>query len=179
MARPSKPIHLVQGHRTKAEKEKREKEEKRLMTGTSFKADLEVSNDPIALKEFNRLKKLFKKINKDEGLQENVINRYCKLHSECFYYGEQIKHKKEDLKILMEAYQNAEFDTLNYISKKDNILSLILQCDKKIMEKRKMMLDIEKENIMTISSVLRSIPKKPEEEKESDPIANFLAARRG
>ena len=35
-------------------------------------------------------------------------------------------------------------------------------CDKLLQQKRKMLLDIEKENIMTIASALRSVPKKAE-----------------
>lgn len=45
-------------------------------------------------------------------------------------------------------------------------------------KKRGMMLDIEKECIMTIASALRSIPKKPEKEEEQDPMAALLARRR-
>jgi hypothetical protein len=37
----------------------------------------------------------------------------------------------------------------------DNIIS----CDKQLMSKRKMLLDIDKENVMTVQSALRSIPK--------------------
>ena len=50
-----------------------------------------------------------------------------------------------------------------------NIVSL----DKQIQAKRKMLLDIEKENVMTIASALRSIPKK--EDKEADnPLLKVL-----
>ena len=38
--------------------------------------------------------------------------------------------------------------------------SNIIALEKQIMNKRKMTLDIEKENLMTISGALRSIPKK-------------------
>ena len=45
--------------------------------------------------------------------------------------------------------------------------------DKQIQSKRKMLLDIEKENVMTIASALRSIPKK--EDKETDkPLLKVL-----
>jgi len=43
-----------------------------------------------------------------------------------------------------------------------------------IDKKRKMMLEIDKENVMTISAALRSIPKQPE--KKENPL---LAALRG
>jgi phage terminase small subunit len=174
MARPSKPIRLVKGHRTKAEKEKREKEEKRLLTGTPFRENEDVASDPIAHKEFTRLKKIFKKIDKDDGLQENVINRYCKLHSECFFYAGQVEVKIAKLTELKNRFDANEIEFLAYMELDSKITSEILACDKKIMEKRKMMLDIEKENIMTIASALRSVPKKVEESKELDPMEKIL-----
>jgi hypothetical protein len=174
VGRPSKPIQLVKGHRTKAEKEKREKEEKRLLTGTSFRENVDVANDSIAHKEFTRLKKLFKKINKDEGLLENVINRYCKLHSECFYYVELMKNKKCQLEELKNRLNSNEIEYLTYLEYQSKITSEMLSCDKKIMEKRKMMLDIEKENIMTFASSMRSIPKKVEEDENIDPMEKLL-----
>jgi sRNA-binding regulator protein Hfq len=174
MGRPSKPIKLVKGHRTKAEKEKREKEEKRLLTGTSFKPDGEVSKDPIALKEFLRLKKLFKKIDKDDGLHENLINRYCKMHSACFFYKEWIEKKKKLLEELETRLKSNEIDVLVYLDYQNKISAEISQYDTKLKEKWKMMLDIEKESLMTFAAAMRAIPKKPDEEKEINPFDNIV-----
>jgi len=44
-----------------------------------------------------------------------------------------------------------------------NLISL----DRQVQAKRKMLLDMEKENIMTIASSLRSIPKKQENKKNA------------
>jgi hypothetical protein len=60
MARPTKPLSLVQGHRTKAEKAVREKAENALLTGTQLKESSDVKNDRLAHKEFTRIKKLLK-----------------------------------------------------------------------------------------------------------------------
>ena len=49
-----------------------------------------------------------------------------------------------------------------------NLISL----DKQVQTKRKMLLDIEKENIMTIASALRSVPKKTE--KKENPLLAAL-----
>jgi phage terminase small subunit len=179
MGRPPKPIALVKGHKTKAEKEKREKEEKRLLTGTPLKEDLDVAKDEAAHKEFVRIKKILKKINKDDGLQENVINRYCKLHSECLFYCEQINQKKEQIKELRKKLESQEIDYLSYLDKEGSLTNQLLGFDNKLMQKRKMMLDIEKENIMTIASVLRSIPKKPSEDEQIDPMQAYLKKRNG
>ena len=40
-----------------------------------------------------------------------------------------------------------------------------------------MLLDIEKECVMTISAALRAIPKQEQEEDDNDPMAEFLASR--
>jgi hypothetical protein len=47
-----------------------------------------------------------------------------------------------------------------------------MSIDKMVQTKRKMLLDIEKENIMTIAAALRSIPKK--EEKSSNKLLEAL-----
>ena len=43
----------------------------------------------------------------------------------------------------------------------------LISYDKQIQAKRKMLFDIEKENIMTIASSLRSIPKKTDKKKNA------------
>jgi len=84
--RPSKPVQLIKlegkSHRTKAELEHREKMEKALYTGTTFRESPAVKADPVAHKEFLRLKKLYKNIQFVDGLDEQMINRYCLLISQ-------------------------------------------------------------------------------------------------
>ncbi|QNB48198.1 hypothetical protein BR63_19145 [Thermanaerosceptrum fracticalcis] len=175
--RPTKPLVLVKGHRTKAEKEVREKAEKKLLTGISLKEWPEVKDDPIAHKEFKRLKKVLKAIDQDNALHEAVINRYCLLHSECKGVELLKEQCNDDLKEVFEAYQKQEIDFLTYLEKKEGIQNRFLALDKKLMEKRKMMLAIEKENVMTIQSALRSIPKTPDKSAEKSPMAAFLERR--
>jgi len=171
--RPTKPLALIKGHRTKAEKEVREKAESNLITGFSLKEWPDVKADEIAHKEFLRLKKVLKKIDKDDGLHEGVINRYCLLHSECKSFEILKLNCNDELKELIEARQNKEIEFIDYLDKKEKIHGRFMALDKRIMEKRKMMLDIEKENIMTIQSALRSIPKK-EQPKQKSGMAAFL-----
>lgn len=176
--RPSKPIHLVTGHVTKAEKAIREKAEKELMTGTSLKEWPEVKVDPVAHKEFIRLKKLLKSIKQDDDLFGAMINTHCLLKGEMYQF-EEIKNKIFiEIEELKEMYQKQEIEPLEYIQQKGKLQDRLMQCDKKLMEKRKMMLDISKENIMTIQGALRSIPKKPEKKQES-PMAEFLKRKQG
>jgi len=85
--RPSKPVQLIKlegnkDRRTKAELEFREKMEQSLYTGTTFRESPAVKADPTAHKEFLRLKKLYKNIQFIDGLDEQLINRYCLLISQ-------------------------------------------------------------------------------------------------
>ena len=169
-----KPLALVKGHRTKAEIEVRKKAEAALMTGVEFKASPEVKADKIAYKEFNRLKKLFKSIDKNDGMFESVINRYCMLHSECAALSNKIKLVSEETADLVALKLSGEIDMLEYFDRSNALTAKYLNLDKTLMAKRKQMLDIEKENIMTIQSALRSIPKKPEE-APTPSMASFLA----
>ena len=174
--RPTKPLVLVKGHRTKAEKAVRQKAENNLLTGVSLKEWPEVKIDPVAHKEFQRIKKVLKAINKDDALHEGVINRYCVLHSECKGFEILKVQCNTELQELFTAHVKCEIDFMGYLEQKDKIHSRFLTLDKKIMDKRKMMLSIEKENIMTIQSALRSIPKK-EQPKEKSAMAAFLERR--
>ena len=174
--RPTKPLVLIQGHRTKAELAVREEGEKKLLTGIALKEWPEVKKDPVAHKEFLRLKKVLKSINKDDALHESVINRYCVLRSEEVGI-ENLKNKcEEDLEIILDGYKSGEIDFPTYFEQKGKTQNLFLELDRKIMEKRKMMFAIEKENVMTIQSALRSIPKAPEKQTQSK-MAAFLEKR--
>ena len=174
--RPSKPLALVKGHRTKAEKAVREQAEKQLLTGTSLKEWSEVKSDPVAHKEFTRIKKLLKSIGKDDDLYGAVINTQCKLKSEEY---QMFAIKDQFIKTLEELetkYREEELPWSDYMSMKVKIQGQIIACDKAIMQKRKLMLDISKENIQTIQSALRSVPKK-EQPKPESPMAAFLERR--
>lgn len=171
--RPPKPLSLIKGHRTIEEKEIRKKAESELLTGTPLKENDEVKNNIIAHKEFQRVKKLLKSIKKDDDLSGNIINTHCLLHAECKEFEYMKECLRVDLNKLQKSYENKEVELVSYLDLKRDILSGIFSCDKKIMDKRKMILDISKENVMTIQSAMRSIPKKAIEEDE-DPMAAFM-----
>lgn len=179
--RPPKPVNLIKlenkSHRTKAELEHREKAEKQLLTGVELKAWPEVRQDKLAKKEFNRIKKLLKIIGHNDALYESIINRYCLLTAECKQIEETVAQLSRELTELAEARQNEDIDFMTYMQEKGKIHDRIIAWDKKLMDKRKMLLQIEKENVMTIMAALRSIPKQPEEKKES-PMAEYLRKKR-
>ncbi len=186
MARPSKPYTLVEGHRTKDELKIRREAEAAMLTGTPMKMTREIRGSKIAAAEFRRLKKLLAGIGKDDDLYSQIINTHCILVAECQQIQDvrdQFVKSKEELQ---EDYQNGitgdpiqdGMKATEYYRLLARLAGAIIGCDKQLMAKRKMILDIDKENILTIQSALRSIPKKPKEKKKTG-MGAFMEHRAG
>lgn len=170
MSRPPKPFVVLKtegkSHRTKKELKQREEGEKALTTGTALKERPEVKANPIAHKEFLRLNKLLKNIEKNDAIYESIINRYCMIQAECFDFEDKREMFYRNLERLEEEYENQSDEELTmreYFKLQNSMQSQIIALDKQVQSKRKMLLDIEKENIMTIAAALRTIPKKVDE----------------
>lgn len=177
MSRPTPPktVEILKyegkSHRTKAEIRQREKGEKALLTGVNLKEKKEVENNKVAHKEFLRMKKLLEKIGKADDMYGNIINRYCQLVAECAEFEERREQVAVQQEELMQ--RKGEMDFATYLSLSDKLSKTLLAYDKQIQTKRKMMVDIEKENVMTIASSLRSVPKTPE--KKRNPLKEALS----
>lgn len=186
MARPSKPIALVEGHRTKDELKERRKAESAMLTGTPMKMAPEVKKSKAAATEFRRIKKLLAGIGKDDDLYSRIINLHCTLVAECDQIQDirdQFAASKEELQADFRTKKTGDperdgIGAAEYYRLLVKISQSIINCDKELMAKRKMLLDIDKEDVMTIQSALRSIPKKPEEKKKSG-MAAYLERRAG
>ena len=180
MARPSKPVLVLENekksHRTKAELQKRKEEEAKLLSGMEMKERREVRENKEAHKEFARLKKLMKNIEKNDALYEAVINRYAMILAECKDFEEKREGFYRDLQELTEnkeeMLENEEISLSGYYKLKNTMQKNIIDLDRQVQAKRKMLLEIEKENVMTIAASLRSIPKK--EDKTEDPLLKVL-----
>ena len=163
IAKPAAILKLTNdvSHRTKREIAIREAAEKGTLTGEGMTESEDVKAVPEAHKEFLRLRKLFRKIEKDDAIYEQVINRYCLLHAECLA----IAGRKQKL----EAAADQAEDPKDVIE----LYKLVNACDAELMRKRKMMGEIEDKNLMNIQSALRSIPKKPDAAK--NPLKEALS----
>ena len=179
--RPPKPVSVLKfekkSHRTKAELKAREESENQLLTGVPLKAWPEVRQNKIANKEFNRLKKLLKIINHNDALHEAIINRYCILVAECKQAEETISQLRDDMGELARMKNEGRIEYVDYLNQRGALQDRMIAWDKKIMDKRKMLLQIEKESVMTILSALRAVPKKAPEKKKS-PMADYLRRKR-
>lgn len=153
--RPSKPVQLLKlegkSHRTKKELEYREKVEKSLYTGTTFKEAPAVKADPIAHREFLRLKKLYKNIQYVDGLDERIINRYCLM----------ISQEQSMQEMIAQAESNEEK----------------LELYKQINKTRDAILKLEDRLFLNPTARVKAIPKNPPEEKKQSPMAEFLKRR--
>ena len=178
MARPSKPVELIRGGLRKSEIEARKKTEASLITGYDLKEMPEVKNSPAAHKEFLRLKRLLASINKDDDLFGSVINIFCLLVAEISELEDMKKNLNKDL-IEFDPVR-ASYDGVSIteqIKIKSSLRRMIFESDKQIMANRTLMLNIGKENLLTINSASRCVPKKPVE-KVLSPMAKLLARGR-
>ncbi len=181
-------------HRTKAELEQREKGEAALLSGKRCFERESVRANPVAHKEYQRLIKLMRAIGKDDALYAPEYNRYSELFSEEEFYKGEIVALQSELVSLRGLTINAaaaaniiseEIETgniseeltvtldglLENISKlhdqRGKLLKQLSDMDLKVKQKREAMLALEKENCMTVSAALRTVPKevqKPEED---------------
>lgn len=169
--RPSKPLSLIEGHRTNAEKAVRAKAEAALLTGHPMKEWKSTADSPAAHKHFIRIRKLLKAIDKNDALYESGINRYCMLLAEVASFERMMM----ELQTLTDELANRrdEMKPDAYVQRMIGLGDQLLKTNQAIQAKRKMLLDIEKENIMTIAAALRSIPKKPAEKEKLSGMEKF------
>ncbi|GAE27017.1 hypothetical protein JCM9140_3128 [Halalkalibacter wakoensis JCM 9140] len=168
--RPSKPVQLIKlegnkDRRTKAELDHREKMEKSLQTGTTIKEEPATKADPVAHKEFLRLKKLYKEIEFVEGLDQATVNRYCQLKGQ--------EHFLQDLYVELKTMMESE----EKIGKKLSVYEDLKEVITKQNQVRDKMLKLEDRLFLNPVSRMRAIPKKPEGDKEESPMAKFLKRR--
>lgn len=183
--RPPKPAAVIEAekksHRTKAELETRKNAESGLLSKRKLQERKEVKDSKIAHAEFLRVSKLMRAIGKDDALYSSGINTYCLLYAEIGELNEQMKMLDKTGDMLRESFghlvddpdSGIEPETIIQFEKAfTRLISQRLNISAMIDKKRKMMLDIDKENVMTISAALRSIPKQPE--TKENPIYAIL-----
>lgn len=183
MPTPPKPYIVLtnenKSHRTKKELEQRKNGEAALLTGSNLTERPEVKNNRIAHKEFLRINKLLSSIGKNDAIYEGVINRYCLLSAEClecekkqaeFYESKlelQQEYRKQKIVENDDGTVRYSLTPSEYYKLLSNMQKNIIGLDKQLQAKRKMLFDIERENVMTIASALRSIPKKEEKQQSA------------
>lgn len=186
MGRPSKSAKVIQmekkSHRTKAELRRRQQAEDAAKTGRPMWERSAVKADREAHREYLRVRSLMRALEKDDAAFEAGVNRYALLYAEC----EEVRDRRDRQRRLAEIAQEriekecrkikdpekkAEY-YLASVSAYVKLAAAADRSDKILQSKRGMMMTFEKENLMTIASQLRSIPKKPE--KKANPLREAL-----
>lgn len=188
MPTPGKPIKVItsegKSHVTKKQIDARERAEASTLSGVGLKERPEVKNNTVAHKEFLRLSKLLKTLNKDDAVYEPVINRYCLIQAECTDLEEQKEYFYNLIKMLQQSWRNDLSDLdpemkadyyIQFVKEIAKLQNGIIKLDGNLQTKRRMLFDIERENIMTIAAALRSIPK--QEPKQEDALLKALGQR--
>ena len=180
MGRPSKPVAVIEAegksHRTKAELAARKVAEDAVLSHEALFERAEVRRNNLAHAEFERVAKLMDAIGKNDALYSSGLNTYCLLYKEI----NELEEEKERIRAMIDklaekAESVCDAEELVQVVKVINqtytkTLSVI---GNTIDQKRRLMLAIDKENVMTVSAALRSIPKTPE--KEVNPILAALS----
>lgn len=184
-------------HRTKAELEQRSAAEKSLLSGKKITERRRVHADTVAHAEYKRVVQLMRAIEKDDALYSEQINRYAELFSEGEFYKDLAARLRGELEGLNSlSYEvtaacrqlvdvSEEFDECSAKELCDNVsatlealdellkqrgvlLRQISDADTKVKQKRDAMLSIERENCMTVSAALRTIPKDIHKDEEDE-----------
>lgn len=181
MARPSKPVNLIRlegvSHRTKAELEQREKGEKALLTGKEMREAADVKADPFAHALWKRTNALLKAIGKNDALYEQVINRYCRISSEANNSGQALVRIERMTALLEQKFDEGAIEADDYFGKMIKFMKQKGAIRGMLMRQRRMLMDIEKENIMTIAASLRAVPKTPDEDTSDDAMSKLINSR--
>lgn len=183
MPRAAKSADALTGHRTKAELEERENAEKATMTGKKLAVAEETKENPAAYAEWKRVTRLMTKLNKNDAIFSAVMNRYCQLFGEIQDAFQQKNEVQRLLKKTEEAFDAAS-DTyegddavkqiIQFTKQINGLLKQISDIDNRIMSKRRMRMDIEKENAMTVASSLRTLPRASAAPKSDNPLLGVL-----
>lgn len=164
MPRNAQPVEVIQmngksHHLTKAEIERRKAAEIKI-SNKAFKASELVMADERALKEFKRLKRLYKEIEFIASLDEHIINQYCLSVSEL-----------DDLILALNiARQKMKSD--DPAEQKEG-LGMFMALDTEVRMKRQEILRLSDRLYLNPVARTKNVPKKQEDDKPNNKFAKF------
>jgi hypothetical protein len=189
MPTPNKPVSVLKAekrsHRTQAEISGREKAEAAVLTGKPMRERPEVKNNKIAHALWLEIEENFTKIGKNDAIYEAVLNRYCQIQAEIVDFEKQ----KQTIWRMVEKFRAQFAKTveagnfepgekirlmLEFEKEIPKLTSALNGIDTTVQSKRRMLLDIEDRNVMTVAGALRTVSKQPKEEKQSDALQNVI-----
>jgi phage terminase small subunit len=164
MPRNAQPTEVIQmngrsHHLTKAEIERRKAAEIKI-TNHTFKASDYVMADERALKEFKRLKKLYKEIEFVASLDEHIINQYCLSVSELDDLILTLNIAREDMK------------SADPIKQKEG-LAMFMALGVEVRQKRSEIVKLSDRLYLNPVARTKNVPKKQENDKPQNKFNKF------
>ena len=157
--RPSKPVELIllegKTHLTKKQIADRKAKEESLKSDSPYQPNKKVKNNPVALEMFYKLQKLYKKIGYVDGLDENIINRYCLLTSEV-----------DAEEILLQRMEN-DIDKCENAGQMVTMYKSISGIEGNLNRSRDMLLKMEDRLFLNPTARIKNVPKKQEAPPET------------
>ena len=165
MGRPRKPIGLIllegKTHLTAEQIEKRLKEENSLNSKVAYQPNKKVKSNPVALEMFLKLQKLYKEIDFVDGLDENIINRYCLLTSEV-----------DAMEILLQRMES-DIDKCENSGQMVTMYKSISGMEGNLDRSRNTLLKMEDRMFLNPTARIKNVPKKQEEQKQTENDRKF------
>lgn len=163
--RPSKPVELIllegKTHLTKKQIAERKAKEESLKSDSPYQPNKKVKNNPVALETFLKLQKLYKKIDYVDGLDENIINRYCLLTAEVDAMEQLLQRMESDID---KCQSSGEMVTM-YKS--------ISGMEGNLNRSRDMLLKMEDRLFLNPTARVKNVPKKQEEPVKTENDRKF------
>ncbi|MEA4919372.1 MAG: P27 family phage terminase small subunit [Clostridiaceae bacterium] len=160
MARPSKPINLMllegKTHLTKKQIADRLAKEESLRTKRAVNPNKKVEENPCAFEMFKKLQELYKNIEYVDGLDENIINRYCLLTAEV-----------DSMEQLLER-MNSDIDKCESSGQMVTMYKSISGLEGNLNRSRDMLLKMEDRLFLNPTARVKNVPKKQEKPQETD-----------
>jgi phage terminase small subunit len=163
--RPGKPVDLLllngTKHLTKEEIEARTAQENSLKSKAKYKPNKKVIQNKTAYTMFKKLKTLYKDIEYVDGLDENIINRYCLMTAEIDSL-ENLASKMED-----------DLENCEEFTDRLQLYKAISGTEITINRIRDMLLKIEDRLFLNPTSRVKNVPHKEKEKPEESKWSKY------
>ena len=163
--RPSKPVELIllegKTHLTKKQIAERKAKEESLKSDSPYQPNKKVKNNPVALETFLKLQKLYKKIDYVDGLDENIINRYCLLTAEVDAMEQLLQRMESDI------------DKCGSSGEMVTMYKSISGMEGNLNRSRDMLLKMEDRLFLNPTARVKNVPKKQEEPVKTENDRKF------
>ena len=163
--RPSKPVDLIvlegRTHLTKKQIEDRRKKEESLKSDSPYQPNKKVKSNPVALEMFYKLQKLYRNIDYVDGLDENIINRYCLLTAEVDGMEQLLQRMESDI------------DKCGSSGEMVTMYKSISGMEGNLNRSRDMLLKMEDRMFLNPTARVKNVPKKQEEPPKTEFVRKF------